>query len=89
MFELYTKLISYTNKTGPSSVKAVWLHAGFASVYAALLVTVGGVAVYCFANHADATYWASCVGLWTSVLGFASSVKRNQDRQIPNDEATR
>ena len=83
--ELYLKLISYSGKTGPSSVKFVWLHAGIAAVYSSVLVTIGGVSVYVFQHVADPIYWAGCASMWTVTIGFAQSVKKNQDNLPPTE----
>ncbi len=86
MRELYLKLISYTNRMGPSSTKFVWLHTGVASVYCSVLMVIGGVSMYVACRVADPTYWTATVGMWTATLGFAGSVKKNQDKQGSDDD---
>lgn len=69
---------SHTAGQGVSSTKVVWFWAGLASVYCAVLATVGGVAVYVFLQKADAVYWTGVGALWTAALGFAGSVQKSQ-----------
>jgi len=67
---------SATAGSGVSSTKVVWLWAGLASVYCAVLTTVGGVSVYVFLQKADPIYWTAVGALWLNALGFASGVQR-------------
>lgn len=76
-------LKSYTIPSGgqgPSTTKLVWLTAGLASVYCAVLGTVAGISVYVFLRVANSTYWLAIGGLWTAALGFAQSVQKSQHR---------
>lgn len=84
MGEIFRKLISYTGQAGPSSTKFVWLHAGIGSMICSCLMVAGGVGMYIGFKAADPTYWAAVVALWTATLGFAGSVKKNQDNQDRN-----
>ena len=65
---------------GPSTTKLVWMTAGLASVYCAVVGTLAGVSVYVFLGRADSTYWLAIGGLWTAALGFAQSVAKAQHR---------
>jgi hypothetical protein len=69
---------SATAGQGVSSTKVVWLWAGLASVFSAVLATVGGVSVYVFLQRADGIYWAGVGALWVNALGFAGSVQKAQ-----------
>jgi uncharacterized membrane protein len=71
---------SKTAGSGVSSTKVVWLWAGLASVYSAVLTTVGGVSVYVWQGKADPVYWTAVGALWVNALGFASSVQKGQHK---------
>ena len=67
---------SSTAGDGVSSTKIVWLWAGLASIYCAVITTVGGVSVYVFLRVADGVYWTAVGALWVNVLAFASNVQK-------------
>ncbi len=73
---------SATAGQGVSSTKVVWLWAGLASVYCAVLATVGGVTVYVFLQKADAIYWTAVGALWVNALGFAAGVQKAQHQAV-------
>lgn len=58
----------------------MWLSNGMLACYCATLTTIGGVAVYVFLQIADPIYWGAVTALWTVSLGFAGSVKKNQNQ---------
>ncbi len=68
---------SSTAGEGVSSTKVVWLWAGLASIYCAVLTTLGGVSVYVFLHIADGIYWTAVGALWVNVLAFASNVQKS------------
>jgi len=61
--EIFTQLISATRGTGPSSTRLVYLVNGLAAVFSALLMTIGGILVYCITAKADAMYWTATAAL--------------------------
>lgn len=63
-----------------SGTKIVWLSNGMLACYCATLATVGGVAVFVFMQKVDTIYCGFCTALWTISLGFAGSVKKNQNQ---------
>ena len=73
-----TILLSVYPGQGASTTKIVYLTAGLWGVYSALLMTLGMVAVYIFNGRVDATYAATCGGLWVTVFGFASSAQKHK-----------
>jgi uncharacterized membrane protein len=80
MKDLLTQLISATRGNGPSSTRLVYLVNGLAAVFCALVMTIGGILVYCNAGKADAVYWAAVAALWTATLGFGARTKNQQQK---------
>jgi hypothetical protein len=80
MKELFFSLISATRGNGPSSTRLVYLVNGLAAVFCALVMTIGGIIVYCAAGKADAVYWTTVAALWTATLGFGSKTKNEQQK---------
>ena len=78
--EIFTQLISATRGTGPSSTRLVYLVNGLAAVFSALLMTIGGILVYCITAKADAMYWTATAALWTATLGFGAKTKSEQQK---------
>lgn len=80
MRNLLMQLISATQGKGPSSTRLVYLVNGMAAVFCALLMTVGGIIVYCAVGKADAVYWTAVAALWTATLGFGAKTKKEQQK---------
>jgi uncharacterized membrane protein len=80
MKDLLRNLISATQGNGPSSTRLVYLVNGLAAVFCALVMTIGGIIVYCGRGRADAVYWTSAAALWTATLGFGAKTKNEQQR---------
>lgn len=80
MMNLFNSLISSTHGQGPSSTRLVYLMNGLAAVMCALLMTIGGIIVYCVTGNANATYWTGTVALWTATLGFGARAKNEQQK---------
>lgn len=82
LFALMKRAVTrvYGQADSVSGTKIVWLSNGMLSCYCATLATVGGVAVYVFMQKVDAVYYGFCTALWTISLGFAGSVKKNQNQ---------
>jgi len=53
---------------------------GLAAVFCALVMTIGGIIVYCAVGRADAVYWTTVAALWTATLGFGAKTKNQQQR---------
>jgi hypothetical protein len=60
---------------------------GLAAVFCSLMMTIGGILVYCANGNADAIYWAAVAGLWTATLGFGAKAKGRQQRAAIEDRA--
>ena len=71
-------MVSVYPGQGASTTKIVYVTAGLWGVYSALLMTLGMVFVYIFQGRVDATYAATCGGLWVTVFGFASSAQKHK-----------
>ncbi len=80
MKDLLTQLISATRGNGPSSTRLVYLVNGLAAVFCALVMTIGGIIVYCLVGKADAIYWTAVAALWTATLGFGARTKSQQQK---------
>jgi uncharacterized membrane protein len=80
MKDLLMQLISATRGNGPSSTRLVYLVNGMAAVFCALVMTIGGIIVYCAAGKADAVYWTAVAALWTATLGFGAKTKKEQQK---------
>jgi uncharacterized membrane protein len=77
---LIHNLITATQGNGPSSTRLVYLVNGLASVFCAIVMTLGGIIVYCALGKADAVYWTSAAALWTATLGFGAKTKNEQQK---------
>jgi len=53
---------------------------GLAAVFCALVMTIGGILVYCIQGKADAVYWTAVAALWTAKLGFGTQAKNEQQK---------
>jgi uncharacterized membrane protein len=80
MKDFFLTLISGTQGRGPSSTRLVYLVNGLAAVFCALMMTIGGILVYCVADRANGVYWSSVAALWTATLGFGSKAKSEQQK---------
>jgi hypothetical protein len=77
---MFIQLISATRGSGPSSTRLVYLINGLAAVFCALVMTIGGILVYCMGAKADAVYWTATAALWTATLGFGAKTKNEQQK---------
>ena len=73
-------LISSTQGKGPSSTRLVYLANGLGCLFCALVMTIGGIEVYCAKFKADPVYWTAVAALWTATLGFSTKAKSEQNR---------
>lgn len=73
-------LISSTQGKGPSSTRLVYLANGLGALFCALVMTIGGIEVYCAKFKADPVYWTAVAALWTATLGFGAKAKGEQNR---------
>ena len=80
MKTLIHNLITATQGSGPSSTRLVYLVNGLAAVFCAIVMTFGGIIVYCALGKADAVYWTSAAALWTATLGFGAKTKNEQQK---------
>jgi hypothetical protein len=80
MKDLFLDLISATYGRGPSSTRLVYLTNGLAAVFCSLVMTIGGIVVYCATGKADAVYWTTVAALWTATLGFGAKTKSEQQK---------
>jgi uncharacterized membrane protein YuzA (DUF378 family) len=78
--ELFLNLISATQGKGPSSTRLVYLMNGMVAVFCSLVMTIGGIEVYCAKTKADPVYWTAVGALWTATLGFGAKTKREQNQ---------
>ena len=78
MKNFFMNLISATHGSGPSSTRLIYLVNGLASVFSAIVMTIGGIEVYCVHQTANAAYWGGAAALWTASLGFGSLAKNHQ-----------
>lgn len=78
--DLFLKLISATQAKGPSCTKLVFLMNGTLSAICALVMTIGGVEVYCAHVKAEPNYWFAVGSMWTVTLGFGTLAKHSQNR---------
>ena len=79
-------LISATQGKGPSSTRLVYLMNGAGAAFCALVMTIGGIEVYCLRGEASAVYWGGVATLWTATLGFGSKSKDHQQTQAKERE---
>lgn len=95
MKAFFMQLISSTEGKGPSSTRLVYLVSGLMATFSAVVMTLGGVLVYCGDGHkSDPNYWIAVVGLWTAKLGIGGWAKAEQQKrtkeiklgQLPNVE---
>ena len=77
---LFQNLISSTHGNGPSSTRLIYLINGLAAAFSALVVTIGGMVVYCVTDKADVVYWTGVAALWTATLGFGAKAKNEQQK---------
>jgi uncharacterized membrane protein YuzA (DUF378 family) len=80
MKRLFQNLISSTHGNGPSSTRLIYLINGLAAAFSALVITIGGMVVYCATKQADTVYWAGVAALWTATLGFGAKAKNEQQK---------
>jgi hypothetical protein len=78
--DLFLKLISATQAKGPSCTKLVYLMNGTLAVLCALVMTIGGVEVYCAHLKAEPNYWFAVGSMWTVTLGFGTLAKHSQNK---------
>ena len=81
MKDVFLQLISPNHGQGPSSTRFVYVLNGMAAVLGALIMTTGGMIVYCNQHRADETYWLATGALWGASLGFATRAKTDQQKQ--------
>ena len=77
---LLLQLITATHGQGPSSTRLVYLVNGLAAVFCAIVMTMGGIIVYCALHIANSTYWLAVGALWTGTLGFGAKTKSDQQK---------
>jgi len=73
-------LISATHGQGPSSTRLIYLLNGLAAVFSALVMTIGGIFVYCHDRTANPAYWTGAAAMWTATLGFGARAKTEQQK---------
>lgn len=80
MKSFFTNLISATHGNGPSSTRLIYLLNGLGALFCAILMTLGGIFVYCHDRTADGAYWAGAAAMWTATLGFGAGAKTCQQK---------
>jgi len=78
--DLLMDLITSTQGKGPSSSRLVYLTNGLGALFCSLVMTIGGIEVYCAKLKADPVYWTAVAALWTATLGFGAKTKVEQNR---------
>ena len=78
--DLFISLITPTQGKGPSCTKLVYLMNGALAVFCAMVMTIGGIEVYCVKAQANPVYWVAVGAMWTATLGFGTLAKRDQNK---------
>ncbi|HTR67802.1 MAG TPA: hypothetical protein VMH85_18620 [Terriglobales bacterium] len=81
MKSFFTQLVSATRGQGPSSTRFIYLVTHLAAVFCAVMMSIGGILVYCVRSGADAHYWWAVSGIWATTLGVGGLAKVDQQKR--------